>query len=164
MRPAHKYDVPPRPRDADARAESGFGSWQLLHRARNCVQSIVKTAARDDNRHPGRGECQSEPWTILINLAPSESGASWNEIRFWIETGFKALKSVGWQWRKTWRTDPARVDRRRRVLSVATPLTLVCDSRVDDAQALKLGPSPRRRKPRLSETVSRARFALAWRR
>ena len=28
---------------------------------------------------------------------------------FWIETGFKALKSVGWQRRKTRRTDPARV-------------------------------------------------------
>ena len=32
-------------------------------------------------------------------------------MRFWIETGFKALKSVGWQWQKTRRTAPARVER-----------------------------------------------------
>ena len=46
-------------------------------------------------------EGQDEPWIILTNLDPAEAGASWREMRFWIETGFKALKSVGWQWQKT---------------------------------------------------------------
>ena len=62
-------------------------------------------------------------------------------MRFWIETGFKALKSVGWQWQKTRRSAPARVERHWLVLSVATPLTLAAGSRVEDAQALKRDPS-----------------------
>ena len=77
-----------------------------------------------------RVEGQSAPWIILADLAPSESGASRQEMRFWIETGFKALKSVGRQWRKTRRTDPARVERHRLVLSAATLLTLAFRSRV----------------------------------
>ena len=36
----------------------------------------------------------------------------WYEMRFWIETGFNALKSAGWQRRKTRRIDPARAERR----------------------------------------------------
>ena len=46
------------------------------------------------------GEGQAEPWIILTNIPPAEAGASWREMRFWIETGFNALKSVGWQRRK----------------------------------------------------------------
>ena len=30
----------------------------------------------------------------------------WYMLRFWIELGFRALKSVGWQWQNTRRTDP----------------------------------------------------------
>ena len=48
---------------------------------------------------------------------------AWREMRFWIETGFNALKSAGWRRRKTRRTDPARVERHWLDLSVATPLT-----------------------------------------
>ena len=55
-------------------------------------------------------------------------------------SGFKALKSVGWQWRKTRRTDPARVERRWPVLSAATLLTLATGSRAEDAQALNRVP------------------------
>ena len=97
---------------------------------------------------------QDEPWTILTGLPPGGAGASWHEMRFWIETGFKALKSVGWQWQKTRRIDPGRVERRELVLSVATPLTLALGSRAEDAQALKRSPSA---------AVSRACFALACR-
>ena len=56
-------------------------------------------------------EGQAQPWIVPTDLPPSEAGASWHALRFWIETGFKALKSVGWQCRKTRRTDPARVER-----------------------------------------------------
>ena len=41
-----QHDVLPRRKDADARAQSGFGAWQLLHRERNGVQRQVKTASR----------------------------------------------------------------------------------------------------------------------
>ena len=41
-------------RDADARPQSGLGSWRILHRARNGVQILVETASRNDNRHLGR--------------------------------------------------------------------------------------------------------------
>ena len=84
-------------------------------------------------------EGQAEPRIILTDLAPADAGASWREMRFWIETGFNALKSAGWQRRKTRRTDPARVERRWLVLSVATPLTLACGSRVEDANAAESG-------------------------
>ena len=94
-----------------------------------------------------RGEGQAEPWIILTDLEPMEAGASWREMRFWIETGFKALKSVGWQWQKTRRTDPARVERHWLVLSVATLLTLAFGNRVEDANALKRNPSALRAQP-----------------
>ena len=69
-------------------------------------------------------------------------------MRFWIETSFKTLKSVGWQWQKTRRTDPARVERHWLVLSVATLLTLATGSRVEDTQALKRDPSALRAPPK----------------
>ena len=77
-------------------------------------------------------------------------------MRFWIETGFKALKSAGWQWQKTRRTNPARVERPWLVLAVATLLTLAFGSRVEDAQALNgiRARCARRRKRRLSAAVS----------
>ena len=92
-------------------------------------------------------EGQDEPWSIMTNLDPAEAGASWRKMRFWIETGFKALKSVDWQRRKTRRTDPARVKRRWLVLSVATLLTLAFGSRAEDAKALKRNPSAPRAQP-----------------
>ena len=54
---------------------------------------------------------QEEPWIILTDLAPDKVGPSWYALCFWIELGFKALKSLGWKWDKTRRTDPARVSR-----------------------------------------------------
>ena len=72
---------------------------------------------------------QSDPWIILTDLEPEDAGASWQSLRFWIETGFKALKSVGWQWQKTRRRDPARVERHWLILSAATILALAYGSR-----------------------------------
>ena len=100
-------------------------------------------------------EGQDAPWIILTDLPPKEAGASWYEMRFWIETGFKALKSVGWQWQKTRRTDPARVERHWLVLSVATLLTLATGSRVEDAQALKRDPSALRSPPKAAPERNR---------
>ena len=100
-------------------------------------------------------EGQDEPRIILTDLPPAEAGASWREMRFWIETGFKALKSVGWQWQKTRRTDPARVERHWLVLSVATLPTLAFGSRAEDAQALKRDPSALRSPPKAAPERNR---------
>ena len=54
---------------------------------------------------------------------------SWYALRFWIELGFKAVKSLGWKWDKTRRTAPTRVSRHRPVLSVATLLALAYTTR-----------------------------------
>ena len=73
---------------------------------------------------------QDEPWIILTDLAPDKVGPSWYARRFWIELGFKAIKSLGWKWDKTRRTDPARVSRHWLVLSVPTLLALAYGTRV----------------------------------
>ena len=89
-----------------------------------------------------------------------DAGASWRETPFWIETGFKALKSADWQWRKTRRTGSARMERNRTVLSVATPLALARGSRVDVAQALKRDPSAPRAPPKAAPERNRPASAL----
>ena len=54
---------------------------------------------------------QKEPWIVMTDLPPEDVGVCWYGLRFWIELGFRALKSVGWQWQRTKRTDPDRVAR-----------------------------------------------------
>ena len=100
-------------------------------------------------------EGQEQPWIALTDLPPDEAGASWHPLRFWIETGFKALKSVGWHRRKTRRTDPARVERHWLVLAAATLLTLATGSRVEDAEGLKKSPSALRSPPKAAPERSR---------
>ena len=91
---------------------------------------------------------QEEPWIILTDLPPEEVGVSWYALRFWIELGFKALKSLGWQWQKTRRTDPARISRHWFVLSVATLLTLAYGTRVEDAHDWRIAPGSLRIPPK----------------
>ncbi|MDE2683019.1 MAG: transposase [Chloroflexota bacterium] len=91
---------------------------------------------------------QEEPWVILTDLAPDKVGPSWYALRFWIELGFKALKSLGWKWDKTRRTDPTRVSRHWLVLSVATLLVLAYGTRVEDAQERGIAPGNLRKPPK----------------
>ena len=63
-------------------------------------------------------------------------------------TGFKALKSIGWKWDKTRRTDPARVSRHWLVLSVATLLALAYGTRVEDAHDRRIAPGNLRAPPK----------------
>ena len=117
---------------------------------------------------------QPEPWVILTSHPPEAVGVSWYALRFWIELGFKAIKSVGWQWHKTRRTDPARISRHWLVLSVATLLALAYGTRVEDANDRKLAPgnlrapprtpSPQRCRPkrRPVRTVSVIRYGIVW--
>ncbi len=117
---------------------------------------------------------QEEPWIILTDLPPEEVGVSWYALRFWIELGFKAVKSLGWKWDKTRRTDPARISRHWLVLSVATLLALAYGTRVEDANERRIAPSslrvppkallPRHRDPwhRPRRTVSVIRRGIDW--
>ena len=91
---------------------------------------------------------QDEPWIILTDLPSEEVGVSWYALRFWIELGFKAIKSVGWKWDKTRRTDTTRISRHWLVLSVATLLTLAYGTRVEDARDRGIAPSNLRTPPK----------------
>ena len=91
---------------------------------------------------------QLEPWIILTDQPPEEVGVSWYALRFWIELGFKAIKSLGWQWHKTRRTDPTRISRHWLVLSVATLLAMAYGTRVEDANNRKVAPGNLRAPPR----------------
>ena len=91
---------------------------------------------------------QTAPWVVLTDLPPEQAGVSWYGLRCWIELGFRALKSVGWQWQKTRRTDPQRVARHWLVLSVATLWTLAYGTRAEDAAAQGIAPSRLRAPPK----------------
>ncbi len=63
---------------------------------------------------------QDHPWVVLTDEAPDTVDLGAYGLRVWIEQGFRTLKRRGWQWHRTRRLDPARVDRHGLVLAVAT--------------------------------------------
>ena len=81
------------------------------------------------------GERQSEPWVIATDLAPDQIGLGYYGLRMWIESGFKVIKSMGWNWERTRRKDVRRVSRMWLVMAVATLWTLATGTRVAQAQA-----------------------------
>ena len=117
---------------------------------------------------------QEEPWIILTDLPPEEAGPSWYALRFWIELGFKTVKSLGWKWDKTRRTDSARISRHWLVLSVATLLALAYGTRVEDAHDRRIAPGSLRTPPKTPapsrhdpwgrpvRTVSVIRHGIDW--
>jgi hypothetical protein len=70
------------------------------------------------------------PWFLVTDLAADQAESLWYGMRSWIEGGSKLLKSGGWQWPATRRTDAARVERLWLVLAVAT-----CDLRAMGGEA-----------------------------
>ncbi len=88
------------------------------------------------------GPGHKERWVLLTDLAPRAVHHSWYGLRMWIELGFRALKSMGWQWHTTRRTDPERVARYWLVLAVTTLWVVGCGTWVDDAE--RLGRTPDR--------------------
>lgn len=97
------------------------------------------------NKVPGTllvvwGEGEKEPWVLLTDLAPKAVGVWWYALRYWIELGFRVLKSVGWRWQYTRRTDPTRAARHWLVLAVATVLALAYGSRAEDAEEVGILP------------------------
>ena len=93
-------------------------------------------------------EDHDDPILCLTDLAPEQAGVSWYGLRMWIELGFKVLKSLGWQWQRTRRTDPERVARHWLVLACATVLTLQTGTRVEDAERVGMPPTVLHQPPR----------------
>jgi DDE family transposase len=93
------------------------------------------------------GTGQTEPWLLLTDLAPDAVEGSWYGLRVWIELGFRALKSFGWQWERTRRADPVRIARHWLVLAIATLLSLAVGTRLEEA-ALGGRPPGKLRRPR----------------
>jgi hypothetical protein len=93
------------------------------------------------------GQDQPAPWLLLTDLPPDQVEGSWYGLRVWIELGFRALKSLGWHWERTRRTDPPRVARHWLVLAIGTLLSLAVGTRLEDAAQRGIPPG-RLRRPR----------------
>lgn len=111
---------------------------------------------------------QKAPWLLLSDLPRDAVDGRWYGLRIWIELGFRALKSFGWQWERTRRTDPTRIARHWLVLAIATLLDLAVGTRLEDAQQQGIPPGQVRRPrtttpaPPRSRRTSVFRRGLAW--
>jgi hypothetical protein len=106
------------------------------------------------------GVGHKERWVLLTDLAPRAVQQSWYGLRMWIELGFRALKSMGWQWQNTRRTEPERVARYWLVLAVATLWVLGCGTRDADAEVLGTTPDRIRVPPTLPTPTEHGRVSL----
>lgn len=79
----------------------------------------------------------AEPWVLLTDLPPARVDLLWYGLRGWIECGFRALKSVAWQWQHTRRLAPDRIARHWLVLAVAQLWTVAVGT---DLEALVTTP------------------------
>ena len=100
---------------------------------------------------------QEAPWVVLTDEAPEDVDLGAYGLRVWIEQGFRTLKRMGWQWHRTRRTDPARVDRHWLVLAVATLWVLAHGTRVEEALLRGLAPGRVRTPPLQPAPVARPR-------
>jgi hypothetical protein len=107
---------------------------------------------------------QAGPWVLLTDLAPMAIGVLWYGLRVWVELGFKVLKSMGWQWQQTQRSDPDRVARHWLVLAIATLWTVAVGTRVEDATVGGICPTRLRRPPQQAGRPPRTVrvFAQGW--
>jgi hypothetical protein len=112
------------------------------------------------------GTGQTAPWLLLTDLAPEAVDGRWYGLRVWIELGFRALKSFGWHWERTRRTDPTRVARHWLVLAIGTLLSLAVGTRLEEADERGMPPGRLRRPhtPPPARTRRTSVFArgLAW--
>ncbi len=77
---------------------------------------------------------EAQPWVLLTTRAPRQVGVLWYGLRAWIECGFRDLKALGWQWERTQRADPRRIERAWLVLAVATLWVLAAGTKVEEAE------------------------------
>ena len=82
------------------------------------------------------GAQMAAPWILLTDQPPAAVSLEVYGLRVWIEQGFRILKREGWNWHRTRRLDPARVDRHWLVMAVATLQVLAYGTRVEDAALL----------------------------
>ncbi|MGH7536592.1 MAG: transposase [Gemmatimonadales bacterium] len=112
------------------------------------------------------GTGQKEPWLLVTDLPPDDIGVSWYGLRVWIELGFRALKSFGWHWERTRRSDPDRIARHWLALAVATMLDLAVGTRLEDADGRGIPPGRLRRSrtppPPRPRRISVFARGLAW--
>ena len=66
------------------------------------------------------GAQMAAPWILLTDPPPAAVSREVYGLRVWMEQGFRILKREGWNWHRTRRRDPARVDRHWLVMAVAT--------------------------------------------
>lgn len=92
---------------------------------------------------------QRDPWVVVTDLPPARVGISWYALRMWIELGFRALKSMGWQWERTRRTNVIRIERAWLVLAVATVWVMAVGTRMEDAAGVGVPPERLRQPPTL---------------
>ena len=78
-------------------------------------------------------EGEEEPWFILTDLLPESSNACLYGMRWWIESGFKAIKSGFFQWNRTKMEDPARASRLWLVISVSMIWIVSVGGEVDES-------------------------------
>lgn len=100
---------------------------------------------------------QAEPWLVLTDLSPADVGVLWYGLRVWTELGFRVLKSFGWHWERTRRSDAVRVARHWLVLAVATLVSVAYGTRVEDALWHGVAP-PHLRAPRTPPPLSERRI------
>ena len=148
---------------------NGSGTFRPLHeRQRRPLPSFVP---RVGTQWRGRGEAfrdapqrlrctllarwdagYADPWLVLTDLPPEAAEVCWYGMRAWIEQGFKRLKSGGWGWQKTHRSDPGRAERLWLVMAVGTWWCLRVGGEaesevpVETIGALPGEPRPRRRR------------------
>ena len=70
----------------------------------------------------------------MTDTPSDRTDAALYACRHWIEQGFRGLKRAGWQWQRTRRRDPVRVDRHDLVLAVATLLAVAYGTRHEDTR------------------------------
>jgi Transposase DDE domain len=75
---------------------------------------------------------EDEAWLLLTDLEPQVVRGSWYALRMNIEQGFRELKSMGWQWQHSRRTQMERVERHLLVVAVAQLYTLALGTRQED--------------------------------
>lgn len=100
---------------------------------------------------------QETPWILLTDEPPDTVDLGAYGMRVWIEQGFRTLKRMGWQWQRTRRTDPARVDRHWLVLAVATLWVLAHGTRVEEAHLRGRAPGHMRSPPLVPAVPARVR-------
>lgn len=108
-----------RPKD-----EKEFKALSLSFRQPGCIWqgegSCFKTHSLEVTLLVQWQEGFETPWLILTDLPPIQTLPCWYGLRSWIESGFKHIKSAGWQWQYTRMVDPERATRFWLALAVAT--------------------------------------------